>query len=103
MTSKVQATAAKKPPNAGKGRVKGVPNKTTALLKDAILLAAENCGEDGEGKGGLTGYLGLLARSQPKAFASLLGRVIPVQVVGDPENPVALAVTVRYVKPIPRD
>jgi hypothetical protein len=45
--------APRKPPNAGKGRVKGVPNKTTALLKDAILLAAEGAG----GKAGLVGYL----------------------------------------------
>ena len=33
-----------KPPNAGKGRKAGVPNKTTALLKDAILRAAEGAG-----------------------------------------------------------
>ena len=38
MSTKVQpATEKPKPPNAGKGRKKGVPNKSTQLLKDAIL------------------------------------------------------------------
>jgi hypothetical protein len=35
---------ARKPPNAGKGRPKGSSNKTTAVLKDGILKAAENAG-----------------------------------------------------------
>lgn len=29
-------TAKRKPPNAGKGRVKGVPNKATAIAREAI-------------------------------------------------------------------
>lgn len=80
MTSKqVKNTA---PPNAGKGRKKGVPNKTTALLKDAIIMAAEAEGEDGEGKEGLIGYCRMLARKERKAFATLMGRVLPTQVEG---------------------
>jgi hypothetical protein len=69
-----------KPPNAGKGKPKGAVNKTTKLLKEAILLAAEKVGSDGEGKDGLTGYLVEVARSDVKAFAGLLGKVIPLQV-----------------------
>lgn len=30
------------PPNAGKGRVKGVPNKNTALAREAFALFVEN-------------------------------------------------------------
>lgn len=69
--------------NAGRGRKQGVPNKTTTALKEAILHAAEATGEDGEGKGGLTGYLKHVARSDVKAFSSLLGKVLPMQVTGD--------------------
>jgi len=65
------------------GRVKGTPNRTTALLKDAILRAADAVGEDMQGKGKLVGYCKFLAKSEPKAFAGLLGRVLPMQVTGE--------------------
>jgi hypothetical protein len=79
-------TKSKKPPNAGKGRKAGVPNKTTALLKDAILKAADGAG----GKDGLIGYLQIQAVSNPGPFMGLLGKVLPMQVSGDPDNPAAL-------------
>ena len=62
------------------GRVKGTPNKTTALLKEAIMLAAEQAGYDKRGKDGVTGYCRYLATDEPKAFAVLLGKVLPMQV-----------------------
>lgn len=65
------------------GRKKGTPNKTTAALKEAILLAAESVGEDGSGDGGLQGYLQRVAREDVKAFCGLLGKVLPMQVSGD--------------------
>lgn len=86
MASKQVNDTARKPPNAGKGRPKGSPNKTTALLKDAIIQAAELTGEDQNGKGGLVGYCQFLARDEPKAFATLMGRVLPMQIEGTGEN-----------------
>ena len=82
--------SAEKPPNAGKGRKKGVPNKTTAVLKEAIITAAEQVGEDGNGTGGLTGYLVHIAKNDIKAFAGLLGKVLPMQIGGDPDNPIQI-------------
>ncbi len=64
------------------GRSKGTPNKTTALLKEAILLAAEEHGLDGQGDGGLKGYLSKVASDDMKAFCTLLGKVLPLQVEG---------------------
>lgn len=65
------------------GRAKGTPNKTTAVLKEAIILAAEKVGQDGEGKDGLTGYLVHVASTDVKAFSALLGKVLPMQVTGE--------------------
>lgn len=84
-----------RPPNAGKGRKKGVPNKVTTELKDAILKAAELCGEDGKGKDGLIGYLTTVARSDVKAFSGLLGRVLPLQVTG--ESGQAIPMSIAFV------
>lgn len=60
----------------GPGRPKGSVNKTTGLLKDAILLAADKAG----GKGGMVGYLHKQAQENPTAFMTLLGKVLPTQV-----------------------
>lgn len=61
------------------GRKKGSTNRTTKLVKDAILRAGRLVGEDGNGKRQLTGYMCRLARQEPKAFATLLGKIIPIQ------------------------
>lgn len=96
-SSKVVGSAAK-PPNAGKGRVKGTPNKTTALLKDAILKAAEAAGE-GTDAGGMVGYLTTQARTNPGPFMALLGKVLPMQIAGDPENPLQTITRIELVAP----
>mgnify|MGYP003452684716 FL=1 len=88
--SKVVPDANRKPPNAGKGRIKGVPNKTTALLKDAIMQAASAAGGDG----GLVGYLTLQAIENPGPFMSLLGKVMPMQVEGTGKDG-AITFTIR--------
>jgi hypothetical protein len=44
------------------------------------MFAAEDVGEDGNGKDGLQGYLRRLALMEPQAFTSLLRRILPQQV-----------------------
>lgn len=82
--------SARKPPPPGPGRPKGSVNKTTALLKDAILKAAEAAGNRLPGKApdidGLTAYLEDQAIANPGPFMQLLGKVLPMQVTG-PDNP----------------
>ena len=65
------------------GRKKGSLNKTTALLKDAILKAATDAGD-----GDMAKYLKQQAIANPGPFMTLLGKVLPTQVAGDPDNPV---------------
>lgn len=75
----------------GSGRKKGVPNKLTADLKSAILGALE-------AKGGQK-YLEGVAESNPQVFCALLGKVLPMTVVGDPAQPL----TFKVVSGVPRD
>lgn len=90
MSNKQRADMPKSP-----GRPKGSPNKTTAALKDAILLAAKQVGYDAKGKGGLTGYLKHVAENDVKAFAALLGKVLPLQVTGAADGPLQVVIR-RY-------
>ncbi len=67
------------------GRAKGTPNKTTALLKDAILKAAELAGNK-IGSDGLVSYLEQQATDNPAPFLSLLGKVLPLQITASVEH-----------------
>ena len=78
------------------GRAKGTPNKTTAVLKEAIILAAEQVGEDSRGKDGLTGYLRRVAKEDVKAFSTLLGKVLPMQVANEDGSPVSFVFKTVY-------
>lgn len=74
----------------GPGRKKGVPNKTTTVLKEAILAAAAGHGYDGDGEDGLEGYLLKVAEEDVKAFCGLLGKVLPMQVTGADDGPIQI-------------
>lgn len=74
----------------GPGRPKGLPNKTTQLLKDAILKAAEEAG----GEEGMVGYLVIQAKTNPQSFLPLLGKVLPMQVTGPDEGAIEINVTI---------
>jgi hypothetical protein len=69
------------------GRRKGVPNKTTLVLKQAILRAAEAVGSDGNGRDGLQGYLMMIAEKHPREMVFLISKVLPLQVSADPDSP----------------
>ena len=77
------------PPRAGAGRPKGSPNKTTAAIKDMIVQALEK-------KGGVE-YLIQQADANPTAFLTLVGKIIPLQVGGDPTNPIGIQIIERRI------
>lgn len=82
--SKVQPNAGQKPPNAGKGRQKGVPNKMTREVKEMILEALQQAGG--------VDYLVARAKTNPNAFLTLVGKVLPLQVTGDPDEPLVVKI-----------
>ena len=59
------------------------------------MLAAEQVGEDGKGTDGLVGYLRRVATEDVKAFAGLLGKVLPMQITG--EDGKAMKIQVEWV------
>lgn len=63
---------------AGPGRPKGIPNKLTRSVKEAIQIAFD-------GVGGPE-YLMRQAEENPQAFMTLLGKIIPTQVHNDLTN-----------------
>ena len=64
------------------GRKKGTPNKVTQHVKDMVIEALH--------KAGGVDYLLRQAKAEPKAFLSLLGKVLPLQVKhsGDADSPI---------------
>jgi hypothetical protein len=79
-------------PKAGPGRPKGSQNKIAKAAKDAIAEAAE-------GLGGVNRLIAW-AKEDPKnenAFwATIYPKLIPVQVAGDPDNPLKHSITVTF-------
>lgn len=66
---KLQTNNKRGGPRAGAGRPKGSKNKVTKAVKDMILGALDDAGGQA--------YLLLQAQTNPNAFLSLLGKVLP--------------------------
>jgi hypothetical protein len=66
------------------GRKAGTPNKLAANVRNMILDALDEAG----GKD----YLIQQATLNPAAFMTLIGKVLPTQLVGDEENPVQFVI-----------
>lgn len=86
--------AGKGQPKTG-GRAKGTTNKLTADVKSMVLQALD--------KAGGVAYLLEQAKGNPNAFLTLVGKVLPLTVAGDPANPLVTAITVTLVKPARSD
>jgi hypothetical protein len=75
----------------GQGRPKGAQNKLTKELKSMILEALDNAGG--------VEYLERRANDPrtASAFLSLVGKVLPMTLAGDPENPIRFQVIERRI------
>jgi hypothetical protein len=73
------------------GRKKGSRNKLPAQVKEMVIEALSRAGG--------VDYLHTQSAENPTAFMTLIGKVIPLQVGGDPDNPVIHEIRRTYVSP----
>jgi hypothetical protein len=85
-------------PRRAKGRPKGIVERETRILRDALILAAEVAG--GGKKDGLVTYLASVALSHPAAFINTLGKVLPLEIKATGANHITIEV-VRRFEPLP--
>lgn len=70
---------------AGPGRPKGMPNKTTQSIKEAIERAFDKLGG--------TDYLVHVGRNDPRTFCALLSRLLPTKLANADGSPLLAALT----------
>lgn len=77
---------------AGPGRPKGCANKVTYAVKEMVIQALNKAHRNG----GIA-YLTEQAKANPAAFLTLVGKVIPLQMAGDPDNPLTVTTRIEIV------
>ena len=86
VTSTAFKKGEKKP---GQGRPKGCLNKNNQMIRDMITEALH-------GVGGVDYLMDCATDPKTKAaFLGLIGKVMPVQLAGDPDNPIKAAITLE--------
>lgn len=74
----------------GAGRPKGVPNKLSASIKDAIKQAFDKVGGPA--------YLIKIAETNPAVFCTLIGKLVPTELSTEESG----GITVNLVTGVPR-
>lgn len=102
MDNKVLQPAKRKPPAAGMGRVKGVPNKTTQNVREMIAMVAEQNAPkfaqwletvaQGDGKN-VKPDPGKAAELYLKAIEYHIPKLARTEVAGDQNQPMQMVVT----------
>lgn len=70
---------------AGPGRPRGIPNKTTQSVKEAIERAFDKLGG--------TDYLVHVGKQDPRTFCALLSRLLPTKLANADGSPLLAALT----------
>jgi len=70
---------------AGPGRPKGIPNKITLSVREAIERAFDNLGG--------ASYLEHVGRNDPRTFCALLGKLLPTKLANADGSPLLAALT----------
>lgn len=75
MTQPVKKTGKNLPDGPGPGRPKGLQNRSTLILKAAIMGAFDASGGEA--------YLIDVAKNDPKTFCMLLAKILPAEIKAD--------------------
>lgn len=78
-------------PNGGNGRPKGIPNKTTASVKAALVEAFQK-------RGGVPALV-RWAKENETEFYKLWGKLVPHEVTGEGGGPLGIRVIFEDLKP----
>lgn len=71
------------------GRKKGTPNKISRDIREAVLQSFETVGG--------AAYLAEQAKTNPTAYLSLVGKVLPLQVTGEDGGAVQISMIERRI------
>lgn len=82
-----------KPGERRGGRQKGTPNKVAKAAKDAIAEAAEKLG----GVNRLVAWSQEAPENEKAFWATIYPKLIPVQLSGDPDNPLTVITEIGLV------
>ena len=82
--------AGKGQPRTG-GRAKGTTNKLTADVKGMVLGALNAAGGEA--------YLLAQSEANPTAFLTLVGKVLPLTLAGDPDHPLVTKIERAILTP----
>jgi hypothetical protein len=77
-TKQVISSGKRMPPAAGRGRKPGSVNKTTAAVKETILVAFE-------GMGGLSALIEW-GKANPTPFYQIYAKLLPKEIIGELEH-----------------
>jgi len=81
-------------PKRGRGRPRGAKNLATRELIAAIHGGCSDCGVDGEGTGGLRGYIKRLAMQDTKTMGMLLLATLPADRPQQTEESGSITITI---------
>lgn len=80
-------------PGKSRGRPKGLPNKITRSAKEAIALAAEGLG----GAERMVEWAKEDPANERVFWGTIYPKLLPVQVAGDPDNPLKMDLSLNVV------
>ena len=89
MSEKVSTKSGRGGKREGAGRKPGIPNKLSSSVKDNVIAVFESIGG--------TEHMQKWALGNPNQFYNIYAKLLPLQVAGDPNNPLHVVSKIERV------